>query len=89
MCQSPLHILSTRMGGNNNLINNIMLKIALEQMAVSTQFRFTNTLKTLLKLLGELLLLILTPIPFILMIIEALITIPIVKAYRYYKSLTK
>jgi|14_taG_2_1085336.scaffolds.fasta_scaffold00045_60 hypothetical protein len=66
-----------------------MLKIALQQMTSSTQVRFTNTLKTLLKLLGELLLLILTPIPFILQTIEALITIPIVKAYHYYKSLIK
>ena len=36
-----------------------------------------------------LLILILKSITFILMIIEALITIPIVKAYRYYKSLIK
>ena len=66
-----------------------MFKTILNQLSYSTAVRAYNVLKTTTKLLGELLLLILTPIPFILMIIEALITIPIVKAYHYYKSLTK
>ena len=66
-----------------------MLKIALHQMTLTTATVAHKVIKTTIKLLGELLLLILTPIASILMIIEALITIPIVKAYRYYKSLIK
>lgn len=66
-----------------------MFKTILNQLGYEIAAKAYKVIKTTTKLLGELLLLILTPIPYILMTVEALITIPIVKAYRYYKSLIK
>jgi len=57
----------------------IMFRTILNEMIYSIAVRFHKTIKALIKFLGALLLLVLTPIPFILMAIEALITIPIGK----------
>ena len=63
------------------LNQTIMFKTILNQLSYEIAARAYNVLKTTTKLLPQILLLILTPIPYILMTVEALITIPIRKLF--------
>lgn len=56
-----------------------MFRTILNELTYSIAVRAYKVFKTTFTLLAQILTLILTPIPFILMSIEALITIPIVK----------